>query len=56
MSRLQLIGVSQLGGKDAAYVREDADIDYTVAELIDGLHIIHSFVLHVTYALTLPMA
>ena len=27
---------SKLGGKDPAYVRPDADIDYTVAELVDG--------------------
>jgi acyl-CoA reductase-like NAD-dependent aldehyde dehydrogenase len=26
----------QLGGKDPAYVRSDADLDYTVAELVDG--------------------
>ncbi|KAG5637877.1 hypothetical protein H0H81_002840 [Sphagnurus paluster] len=26
----------ELGGKDPAYVREDADLDYTVAELVDG--------------------
>ncbi|KAG8895601.1 hypothetical protein FRC01_012297, partial [Tulasnella sp. 417] len=26
----------ELGGKDAAYVREDADLDYTAAELVDG--------------------
>ncbi|EGN97486.1 hypothetical protein SERLA73DRAFT_184210 [Serpula lacrymans var. lacrymans S7.3] len=26
----------ELGGKDPAYVREDADVDYTVAELVDG--------------------
>ncbi|KIO22534.1 hypothetical protein M407DRAFT_245121 [Tulasnella calospora MUT 4182] len=26
----------ELGGKDAAYVREDADLDYTTAELVDG--------------------
>jgi acyl-CoA reductase-like NAD-dependent aldehyde dehydrogenase len=26
----------KLGGKDAAYVRQDADIAYTVAELVDG--------------------
>ncbi|KAL7278144.1 hypothetical protein ACG7TL_008116 [Trametes sanguinea] len=26
----------QLGGKDPAYVRADADLDYTVAELVDG--------------------
>jgi hypothetical protein len=26
----------QLGGKDPAYVRPDADLDYTVAELVDG--------------------
>jgi len=26
----------ELGGKDAAYVRPDADFDYTVAELVDG--------------------
>ena len=26
----------KLGGKDAAYVRPDADFDYTVAELVDG--------------------
>jgi acyl-CoA reductase-like NAD-dependent aldehyde dehydrogenase len=38
---LALIGYSmltffQLGGKDPAYVRPDADLDYTVAELVDG--------------------
>jgi acyl-CoA reductase-like NAD-dependent aldehyde dehydrogenase len=26
----------KLGGKDPAYVRPDADLDYTVAELVDG--------------------
>ena len=26
----------QLGGKDPAYVREDADVGYTAAELVDG--------------------
>lgn len=26
----------QLGGKDPAYVRADADFDYTVSELVDG--------------------
>ncbi len=26
----------QLGGKDPAYVRADAELDYTVAELVDG--------------------
>jgi len=26
----------QLGGKDPAYVREDADVDFTVPELVDG--------------------
>ncbi|KAG9103349.1 hypothetical protein FRC06_011347 [Ceratobasidium sp. 370] len=26
----------ELGGKDPAYVRSDADIDYTAAELVDG--------------------
>ncbi|PPR04272.1 hypothetical protein CVT26_004062 [Gymnopilus dilepis] len=26
----------ELGGKDPAYVRSDADIDYSVAELVDG--------------------
>jgi len=26
----------ELGGKDPAYVREDADLKYTVAELVDG--------------------
>ncbi|KAG5335263.1 hypothetical protein C0989_001646 [Termitomyces sp. Mn162] len=26
----------ELGGKDPAYVREDADLNYTVAELVDG--------------------
>lgn len=31
-----LISVCQLGGKDPAYVRPDADLDYTVAELVDG--------------------
>jgi len=28
--------VLQLGGKDPAYVRPDADLDYTAAELVDG--------------------
>jgi acyl-CoA reductase-like NAD-dependent aldehyde dehydrogenase len=28
----------QLGGKDPAYVREDADLAYTVPELVDGKH------------------
>jgi acyl-CoA reductase-like NAD-dependent aldehyde dehydrogenase len=28
----------QLGGKDPAYVRPDADLDYTVPELVDGTH------------------
>jgi acyl-CoA reductase-like NAD-dependent aldehyde dehydrogenase len=27
---------SKLGGKDPAYVRSDADLDYTAAELVDG--------------------
>jgi acyl-CoA reductase-like NAD-dependent aldehyde dehydrogenase len=27
---------TQLGGKDPAYVRPDADLDYTAAELVDG--------------------
>lgn len=27
---------SKLGGKDPAYVRADADLNYTVAELVDG--------------------
>ena len=27
---------SKLGGKDPAYVRPDADLDYTVPELVDG--------------------
>jgi acyl-CoA reductase-like NAD-dependent aldehyde dehydrogenase len=27
----------ELGGKDPAYVRADADLDYTVAELVDGV-------------------
>jgi acyl-CoA reductase-like NAD-dependent aldehyde dehydrogenase len=27
---------SKLGGKDPAYVRSDADLGYTVAELVDG--------------------
>jgi hypothetical protein len=27
---------SKLGGKDPAYVRQDADIAYTAAELADG--------------------
>ena len=27
---------NQLGGKDPAYVRPDADLDYTAAELVDG--------------------
>lgn len=26
----------KLGGKDPAYVRPDADLDYTVAQLVDG--------------------
>ena len=26
----------KLGGKDPAYVRQDADIAYTAAELVDG--------------------
>lgn len=26
----------ELGGKDPAYVRPDADLDYTVGELVDG--------------------
>lgn len=26
----------QLGGKDPAYVRADANIDFTVGELVDG--------------------
>lgn len=26
----------ELGGKDAAYVREDADIDYSAVEIADG--------------------
>ena len=26
----------ELGGKDPAYVRADADLDYTAAELVDG--------------------
>lgn len=26
----------KLGGKDPAYVRADAKLDYTVAELVDG--------------------
>ncbi|KAG7446805.1 succinate semialdehyde dehydrogenase [Guyanagaster necrorhizus] len=26
----------ELGGKDPAYVRPDADLDYTIAELVDG--------------------
>lgn len=28
----------ELGGKDPAYVRADADLKYTVAELVDGEH------------------
>ncbi|KAF9521560.1 NAD-aldehyde dehydrogenase [Crepidotus variabilis] len=28
----------ELGGKDPAYVRADADLDYTVAELVDGAY------------------
>jgi acyl-CoA reductase-like NAD-dependent aldehyde dehydrogenase len=28
---------TQLGGKDPAYVREDADLNYTVSEIVDGL-------------------
>ena len=27
---------SKLGGKDPAYVRSDADLSYTAAELVDG--------------------
>ncbi|KAI0687822.1 succinate semialdehyde dehydrogenase [Cytidiella melzeri] len=35
--RVGLKGVGlELGGKDPAYVRSDADLDYTVAELVDG--------------------
>ncbi|MBW0519217.1 hypothetical protein O181_058932 [Austropuccinia psidii MF-1] len=34
-SRLVSLGL-ELGGKDAAYVRADADIDWTAAELVDG--------------------
>ena len=30
------MGRVQLGGKDPAYVRPDADLDYTVSELVDG--------------------
>ncbi len=26
----------QLGGKDPAYIRSDADLEYTVNELVDG--------------------
>jgi acyl-CoA reductase-like NAD-dependent aldehyde dehydrogenase len=26
----------ELGGKDPAYVREDADLEYTVEQLVDG--------------------
>lgn len=26
----------KLGGKDPAYVREDADFNYTVSELVEG--------------------
>ena len=26
----------KLGGKDPAYVRHDADLDYAVAQLVDG--------------------
>jgi acyl-CoA reductase-like NAD-dependent aldehyde dehydrogenase len=29
---------TKLGGKDPAYVRPDADLDYAVAELVDGTH------------------
>jgi acyl-CoA reductase-like NAD-dependent aldehyde dehydrogenase len=33
----RFIGVGlELGGKDPAYVREDADLDHAVAELVDG--------------------
>lgn len=32
----------QLGGKDPAYVRPDADLKYTVAELVDGRASTHS--------------
>lgn len=31
----------QLGGKDPAYVRADADLKYTVAELVDGEEFYH---------------
>lgn len=31
---------SQLGGKDPAYVRPDADLQYTVGELVDGEYLL----------------
>ncbi|KAG9126497.1 hypothetical protein FRC07_003203 [Ceratobasidium sp. 392] len=31
-----LTSINSLGGKDPAYVRSDADVDYTTAELVDG--------------------
>lgn len=31
----------ELGGKDPAYVRADADIAYTASELVDGGHALH---------------
>ena len=34
----------QLGGKDPAYVRADADLDYTVGELVDGTSFLHPLV------------
>jgi len=38
-----LLTLLQLGGKDPAYVREDADLDYTVPELVEGgLHLCNS--------------
>ena len=33
----RLIFLWKLGGKDPAYVRADADVAYTAAELVDGL-------------------
>ena len=31
-----ILTLLKLGGKDPAYVRPDADLDYTVAQLVDG--------------------
>jgi acyl-CoA reductase-like NAD-dependent aldehyde dehydrogenase len=33
---VDIYSCTQLGGKDPAYVRPDADLDYTAAELVDG--------------------